>query len=100
MQDSWLIIIGLALLTFIIRLSGIVLGRRIPQSGPWVRALQALPGSLLIALVTVSVVSGGWLEWLAAAIALGVAIVTNSLPITMLVGIVSIYLLRLFFGGL
>ena len=96
MTEPWLVIVGLAVATFAIRLSGILLGQRIPRDGAWARALNALPGSLLISLVSVALLSGGPKEWVAAAIAVGVAIVTRSLPLTMAAGIAAIWALRTF----
>ncbi len=99
MTDNWLVIVGLAIATFAIRMSGVVLGERLPTTGPWARGLQALPGCLIVSLVTVLLLSGGPAEWIAGAIALGVAIVTKNLPVTMVAGIGAVYLLRLT-GGL
>jgi uncharacterized membrane protein len=96
MADPWLVIGGLAIATFAIRLSGILLGQRIPRDGAWARALNALPGCLLISLVSVALLSGGPKEWAAAAVAIGVAIVSSSLPLTMAAGIAAIWALRTF----
>jgi uncharacterized membrane protein len=96
MADSWLVIVGLSIATFAIRLSGILLGQRIPRDGGWARALNALPGCLLVSLVSVALLSGGPKEWIAAAIAIAVAIVTRSLVLTMAVGIACIWALRTF----
>ena len=96
MSDAWLLIIALAVATFAIRLAGILLGQRLPTSGAWARALNALPGCLLVSLVAVALLSGGPKEWGAAAVAVCVAIVTRSLPLTMAVGIASIWALRTF----
>jgi uncharacterized membrane protein len=96
MAEPWLVIVGLSIATFAIRLSGILLGQRIPRDGGWARALNALPGCLLVSLVSVALLSGGPKEWAAAAVAIGVAIVTKSLPLTMVVGIASIWALRTF----
>lgn len=96
MAEMWLVIIGLAVATFATRLSGALLGQRIPQTGGWARALNALPGSLIVALVSVSLLSGGPREWIAGCIALAVAIVTRNLPLTMICGITAIWLLRQF----
>ncbi len=97
MTDIWFIILGLAAVTFSIRISGILIGQRLPQHGPWARALNALPGSLIIALVSVSLLTGGPKEWIAGGIAAAVAIVTSNLPLTMVAGILSIWLLRQYF---
>ncbi len=97
MTDVWIVILGLAAVTFAIRLSGALIGQRIPQHGAWARALNALPGSLIVALVSVSLLSGGPREWLAGAVALTVAILTSNLPLTMVCGIAAIWGLRQFF---
>ena len=96
MSESWLVITGLMIATFAIRLSGILLGQRIPRDGGWARALNALPGCLLISLVSVALLSGGPKEWIAAAIAIAVAIVSKNLVLTMAVGIACIWALRTF----
>jgi uncharacterized membrane protein len=94
MSDTWLVIIVLAVATFSIRLGGILLGRRLPTSGPWARALNALPGCLIIALVSVLILSGGTNEWIAGGVSLFVALATRNLPLTMLAGILIIVGLR------
>jgi uncharacterized membrane protein len=98
MTDSataWTVILGLMAGTFAIRLGGAILGQRIPTHGFLARALKALPGCLIVSLVTVSLASGGPREWLAAVIAGGVALVSRNLLLTMAVGIAAIWLLRL-----
>jgi uncharacterized membrane protein len=96
MTEQWLVIIWVAAITLGIRLGGVIVGRRIPQQGVWARALNALPGCLIVSLVAVMVLSGGPQEWLAAAIALAVALVTKSLPVTMIAGIAAIWAIREF----
>jgi uncharacterized membrane protein len=96
MSSAWLLIIALAVATFAIRLSGVLLGQRLPQGGASARALNALPGCLLVSLVSVALLSGGPKEWTAAAVSIAVAIVTRSLPLTMVAGIASIWALRTF----
>ena len=96
MDDIWLVILGLAVATFSIRMAGAILGARLPKSGVWARALQALPGCLIVALVSVSLLSGGTNEWIAGAIAAAVAILSRSLLATMAAGIAAIWFLRYF----
>jgi uncharacterized membrane protein len=94
MPDSWIVIVGLTVATYTIRLTGVLVGQRVPSHGPWARALNALPGCLIVSLVSLSIVSGGPREWAAGAAALATAIVTKSLPLTMAVGIFAMWLLR------
>ncbi|RAI02308.1 AzlD domain-containing protein [Acuticoccus sediminis] len=99
MNDGWWLILGLAAGTFGLRLGGYVLGTRLPTGGTWARSFAALPGTLIAALVTVTLLKGGPTEWAAAAVALAVAVTTRSLPLTMAAGIVVVWSLRTAFGG-
>ena len=96
MDEIWLVILGLAVATFSIRMAGAILGARLPKSGVWARALQALPGCLIVALVSVSLLSGGPNEWIAGFLTAAAAILSRSLLATIAVGIVAIWLLRHF----
>ena len=94
MTDPLLITALLAAATFSTRFLGVALGRHLPESGPWTRALNALPGCLIVSLVTVMLAGGGPNEWIGAAVALGVAVATRSLPLTMIVAIAVVWALR------
>lgn len=96
MIESYLLIISLAVATFFIRLSGYLLGARMPSSGPWLRAFNALPGCLIAALLSVILVQGGFAEWTAAGVAIVVAIVSKNLPLTMIAGILAVWGMRSF----
>jgi uncharacterized membrane protein len=96
MDSAWPLIVALAVATFAIRLCGVLLGQRLPQSGAWARGLNALPGCLLVSLVSVALLSGGPREWGAAAVSIAVAIATRSLPLTMVAGIAAVWALRRF----
>lgn len=95
MTEPWIVILGLAVGTFAARLGGILLGQRLPTGGGWARALNALPGTLIVALVAGQLIQGGWHEWIAGALAATTAFATRSLVLTMAVGIATVYLLRL-----
>ncbi|MFT4729034.1 MAG: putative membrane protein [Granulosicoccus sp.] len=94
MSETWVVIAILAIATFGIRLGGILLGQRLPTTGPWARALNALPGCLIISLVSVLILSGGINEWVAGSVSLLVALTTRNLPLTMVAGILVIFGLR------
>jgi uncharacterized membrane protein len=96
MAEIWWRILGLAALTFVIWISGFLLGARLPRGGFYAQAFNALPGCLITALVTVLLMQGGVREWLAAGVALAIAVITSSLPLTMLAGIGAVWLSRTF----
>ncbi len=94
MDERWALIGALAAGTFAIRFAGAQLGAFIPREGPAARALAALPGCLIVALIATSMLTGGWPEWGAAALALVAAVVTRNVPATMAVGIAAVWALR------
>jgi uncharacterized membrane protein len=94
MTETWSVILALTVGTIAVRLSGVLIGQRIPEHSAWARGMRALPGCLIVSLVAVSLVSGGPREWSAAIFATVTAIVTKNLPITMASGIAAIWLLR------
>lgn len=96
MSDQWLVILGLAMATFLIRVSGYLLAAKLPSSGAWACAFAALPGCLIGALLTVIIVQGSLTQWIAVAIALGVTLLTRSLVLTMLSGILAMWVLRIY----
>ena len=95
-SSPWVPLGALALITFSLRLSGALLGRRIPTQGAWARTTRALPGCLIVSLVAASLVSGGVREWIAGLVSALVALATRSLPLTMAIGIAAIWALRRF----
>ncbi len=96
MDENWTLIGALAAGTFAIRFAGARLGQAIPTHGAAARALNALPGCLIVSLVAFSMLTGVWKEWAAGAVALAVAVVGRNVPLTMAFGIAAIWALRHF----
>lgn len=96
MTESWTTILALAAGTYAIRIAGVLLGRRLPRTGFWARALEALPGCLIVSLVAVLLAQGGPREWAAGAAAALVALLTKNLPLTMIAGVGAVWVLRTF----
>ena len=90
MAETLWLIGGLAGVTLAIRLGGYLVGARLPATGRWARAFDALPGCLIAALVTLLLSDAGLIEAVAAAVALTVAVATRSLPVTMIAGIAAV----------
>ena len=99
MDKLWFLIFALALGTFAIKVSGYLLAQTLPRDGFVVRSLNALPGTLVTALVTVILLQGTQTEWIAALLAIATAIFTRNLPLTMVVGVFAVFLLRYFTGN-
>ncbi len=94
---DWVMIIGLAVAAFGIRLAGLIAGARIRQSR-LAFVLDELPGLIVVALVAASLAGASATAWIAAAIALAVAIPTNHVLVTMAVGVAAFATLTSFWG--
>ena len=92
--EIWVTIIGLGVVSFAIRLTGYLLASQIPQDGMWARALQALPGCLILSLVYLMMLNGTMLEWISAVMVLALAAITRKPTLALFAGIVIIAVLR------
>lgn len=92
-RDVILLIVGLAVATYAIRALGLVTGNFFQQSRfAWV--LQELPGILIVALVASSLATMSPTGWIAAAVALGIAIYSNHVVLTMIGGVAAFALVQ------
>lgn len=92
--EIWVTIIGLGIVSFAIRLTGYLLASQIPQDGMWARALQALPGCLIVSLVSLMMLNGTMLEWISAVMVLAIAAITRKPTLAMFSGMVIIAAMR------
>jgi uncharacterized membrane protein len=92
--EIWVTIIGLGGASFAIRLSGFLLASQIPRDGVWARALQALPGCLMVSLVSLMMLNGTTLEWISAMMVLALAAMTRKPTVAMFAGMMIIAALR------
>ena len=93
--EIWVTIIGLGGASFAIRLSGFLLASQIPKDGMWARALQALPGCLIVSLVSLMMLNGTQLEWISAVMVLALAAITRKPNLAMFAGMMILAALRL-----
>ena len=91
---TFLAILGMGLATYATRLSGFYLLRGVNLSGPMKAALDALPPAVLMAVIAPVILATGRAETLAAAITAVAAFLRLPLAVTILVGIVSVVVLR------
>lgn len=93
----WTLIIVLAIAAFSIRAIGLFTGNRIRSSRhAWM--LEDVPGLIVVSLVAASLANQPAQTWVAAAIALGVALKTNHVTATMCIGVLAYAGLAVFLG--
>lgn len=94
--DTLIAILAMTLATYATRLSGLVVGRHLPQQGRIRIALDALPPAVLTAVVAPAVLSGP-AEMIAGAVTLLAALRISLFP-SMMMGVVTIVICRTGFG--
>jgi len=92
------VILGMAAVTFAIRMGGLLVANRLPTTGFVAAWLRHVPGAVLAALVAPAVLAGGVAEWLAAAVTALVFVLTRNLFAAMAGGVAAVWLLRQVFG--
>ncbi|WP_261566572.1 AzlD domain-containing protein [Frankia gtarii] len=92
--EAVLAVVGMALITYSLRVGGLLAADWLPSGGPWARAIGALPGAVLVAVVAPAVIAQGWAGVLAGVATAGVAYRTRNLLASMAVGVALIVLGR------
>jgi len=96
-EPQVILAVGLAaLVTYSLRLGGLLLASRLPRSGRFRRGLDALPGALLFSLVLPSIVAEGYWGVLATVLTATVVLRTRNTLAAMLSGMLVIFLARKF----
>lgn len=90
-----LITIGCAaMVTYGLRLGGLLLAGRLPRSGGWKCFMDALPGTILISLIAPGIVSAGWWGGLGALATAICAHKTGNVILSMVLGVAIVALQR------
>jgi uncharacterized membrane protein len=96
LENGLLAILAASAITYSFRLGGLLLADRLPRTGPLRSFLDALPGTILVSLVVPSATNSGWQGLIGIAACLAVYFRTKNLLLTMLSGVLTVYLIRLF----
>jgi uncharacterized membrane protein len=91
-------ILGMAAVTFGVRVAGLLLASRLPQGGRTRAWLEQIPSAVLASLVAPTILTGGPAEAVAAAATVAAMIVTRNLFAAMAAGVAAVYATRLLLG--
>ncbi|WP_240230865.1 AzlD family protein [Devosia lacusdianchii] len=97
--EALIAILGMALVTFMVKAGGLLLANRLPSHGFAASWLKHIPGAVLASLVAPALVTGSAAEVIAAAATTLVYFVTRNLFAAMAAGVLVVYLARLVFAG-
>lgn len=96
--DSLLTIVGMALVTYLTRISGPWLVRLVQGNQRIEACLSRLPGSILAALLAPLVFAVGTAEAIASAITLLVSLRFRNMPLALVIGVGSLVVIRHILG--
>jgi len=93
--STLLAIIGMAFATYATRVTGLFLMRHVNVKGRTKAAFDALPPAILMAVIAPTILATGIAETIAAAITAASAMLRLPMIVTVLIGMVSVVLLRM-----
>ncbi len=96
LEHGLIAILAASVITYSFRLGGLLLADRLPKSGPLRSFLDALPGTILVSLVAPSAANAGWQGIIGLTACLGIYFKTKNLLLTMIGGVVTVYIVRTF----
>ncbi|MBC8208872.1 MAG: AzlD domain-containing protein [Desulfobulbaceae bacterium] len=85
-QDVWLTIFAAAMVTYGLRLGGLLLAERLPRTGRFQRFMNALPGTILLSLIIPSALAAGFWGWVATLFTAACSLKTGNVFVSMLLG--------------
>ncbi|HUH78233.1 MAG TPA: AzlD domain-containing protein [Devosia sp.] len=92
-------ILGMAVVSFMIKAGGLLLANRLPQQGFVANWLKHIPGAVLASLVAPALMTGNPAELIAATATAIVFFLTRNLFASMAAGILVVYFARQALGG-
>jgi uncharacterized membrane protein len=99
MPDTLIAILGMAVVSFAIKASGLLLANRLPTTGFAAAWLRHIPAAVLASLIAPAIFTGGPADAIAAAATALIMILTRNLFAAMAGGVLTVYLARLVIGG-
>ncbi|MBV9522854.1 MAG: AzlD domain-containing protein [Alphaproteobacteria bacterium] len=94
-----LAVLAMAVVTFALRAGGMLLARRLPQSGRGALWLRQIPPAVLAAIVAPAILNGGPAEAIGAATTAAAAALSRNLFLAMALGLGAALLLRQALGA-
>jgi len=88
-----------AIVTCGLRIGGLLLADRLPDSGPFKRFMDALPGTILVSLVAPGIIQAGIWGMVATVLVILTAIKSKNAFFAMLVGMIVVAASRALAGG-
>jgi uncharacterized membrane protein len=86
-ENSMLVIAAAALVTYFLRLGGLLLAGRLPKTGRFKKFMDALPGTILLSLIVPAALSAGPWGWAATVCTAFCSLKSGNVFVSMLLGV-------------
>ncbi len=97
-EKSMVVIAAAALVTYSLRLGGLLLAGRLPKTGRFKKFMDALPGTILLSLIIPAALSAGPWGWVATACTGFCSLKSGNVFVSMLLGVTIVAMGRLIGG--
>lgn len=97
-NEAIITIVGMALVTYLVRAGGLVLMSRVTLSKRVMAWLRQIPGAVLVAIIAPDILKGGISQVISGLATILVMWYTNSLLAALVTGVATIWILRTFGG--
>ncbi|WP_163338172.1 AzlD family protein [Desulfopila sp. IMCC35008] len=98
MNDAYtvyIVIAAAAVVTYSLRLGGLLLAGRLPKTGRFRKFMDALPGTILLSLIVPTAMAAGFWGWVATACTALCSLRTGNVFLSMIVGVTIVALSRI-----
>jgi uncharacterized membrane protein len=95
-EKSYLLIAAAAMVTYGLRLGGLLLAGRLPKTGRFKKFMDALPGTILLSLVVPAALAGGLWSWIATVCTALCSLKTGNVFVSMILGVAIVAISRWF----
>lgn len=85
-----------ALITYALRLGGLLLAGRLPKTGKFRKFMDALPGTILLSLIVPAAIAAGFWGWVATAATALCSLRTSNVFASMVIGVAIVAVSRYF----
>lgn len=93
--DIYLVIGAAALVTYILRLGGLMLAGRLPKTGRFKKFMDALPGTILLSLIVPAALAAGIWGWVATLCTAICSLRTGNVFFSMIIGVAIVAVSRI-----
>jgi len=93
--EIYVTIFGMAVVTYVTRLSGFYISSRIQNMPPLIeQGLKYIPGTIIVSIIAPQIISGGYAAWITSGVCITAARIFKNMVAVMVTGVMTLSILR------